>query len=73
MMALERFLVSILCKRYEFHVWERYQVFREHGFCPDWKRCTRCGKMLDEHLDDVEAVYDKVGENYFMKKTEEAK
>lgn len=68
MMAFERFLVSILCKRYEFHVWERYQVFREHGFCPDWKRCIRCGKLIDENLNAVEDNYIQTGDKYFVRK-----
>ena len=60
---------KILCSRYESHDFKPYQVYRDPGgYTAAWKKCSRCGKILDEHLDAIAERYIEIQKDYFQLK-----
>ena len=60
---------DILCREHDLHDFKPYQVYRHgkeaSGYTPNWRKCIRCGKELDEYLDPVEGKYRKSAEKIY--------
>ena len=66
---IDDIIKSLLCSKYEAHDWKPYQVYRDPGgYTGGWKKCSRCGKIIDEHLDPIEGRFDQTAPDHFTLK-----